>query len=290
MDNWYKFLDEDIISYIIGDKELEPMLGFISIRMPYMSGKDICQFGNELGSEVNYDGTKSRKEYIKEVIKYCIGQNKMSIFLNKILDLQHFKKDLKNLNINDITYQHNEIKMAFIERVNGILMFDNLFLNFNHNNYILKSLNDDNLEVISEEVKKFSKNYAHDMFKKALVDINNTDYDSSITKIRTMIEEILIEGLKLKGIQKDYNGDIKSQYKDFKNNYQMHIDKDMDSRIKKLLSGLETIVDSIAEMRNANSDSHGVGDKRVKIEKHHALLYYNSGVTLAEFLLSIINK
>lgn len=45
----------------------------------------------------------------------------------------------------------------------------------------------------------------------------------------------------------------------------MHADKDIDRRINTLLSGLEKIVTSIAEMRNANSDAHGVGNRRLNI-------------------------
>ena len=39
----------------------------------------------------------------------------------------------------------------------------------------------------------------------------------------------------------------------------------MDKRINKLLSGLENIVQSIAEMKNNGSDSHGLGSKKVNI-------------------------
>ena len=38
----------------------------------------------------------------------------------------------------------------------------------------------------------------------------------------------------------------------------MHSDKETDQRIKTLLSGLSNIVTAIAEMRNKDSDAHGV--------------------------------
>ena len=70
----------------------------------------------------------------------------------------------------------------------------------------------------------------------------------------------------------------------------MHTDKDMDTRINKLLSGLENIVQSLSEMRNNGSDSHGLGSKRINIDSYHARLCVNSASIMAEFILSIANK
>ena len=61
----------------------------------------------------------------------------------------------------------------------------------------------------------------------------------------------------------------------------------MDKRINKLLSGLENIVQSIAEMRNNRSDSHGLGSKKVNIPDYHARLALNSSSIMAEFILSV---
>jgi hypothetical protein len=53
---------------------------------------------------------------------------------------------------------------------------------------------------------------------------------------------------------------------------------------------LEKIVSSIAEMRNNNSDAHGVGSQRISISEHHARLLVNSAMTMAEFILSVGNN
>lgn len=67
----------------------------------------------------------------------------------------------------------------------------------------------------------------------------------------------------------------------------MHDDQDIDSRIKKLLGGLSTIIISIAEMRNKDSDAHGVGSNRIQIRDYHARLFVNASITVAEFILSV---
>ena len=67
----------------------------------------------------------------------------------------------------------------------------------------------------------------------------------------------------------------------------MHPEQGMDKRIKELLSGLEKILTAISEMRNKNSDSHGVGSKRIMISDYHTRLMVNSAMTMSEFILSV---
>ena len=70
----------------------------------------------------------------------------------------------------------------------------------------------------------------------------------------------------------------------------MHTDTNADRRINTLLSGLSSIVKSIAEMRNKDSDAHGVGAKRITIDEHHASLSLNVAVAMADFILSVEQK
>lgn len=72
--------------------------------------------------------------------------------------------------------------------------------------------------------------------------------------------------------------------------YNMHQNKDIDKRINGLLSGLEKILTAISEMCNKGSDSHGVGTKRINIAEHHARLFVNSSMTMADFVLSVSER
>ena len=67
----------------------------------------------------------------------------------------------------------------------------------------------------------------------------------------------------------------------------MHQNQDLDKRINMLLSGLEKILTAITEMRNNESDTHGVGNRRINIKEHHARLFVNSATTMADFILSV---
>ena len=78
-------LDNDILRIIIGDKQIGNEL-FIENKMPYLSGKKVCLLGQELGLNINYNSGEyigySRLDYIKDVVNYCIKNNKISELFN----------------------------------------------------------------------------------------------------------------------------------------------------------------------------------------------------------------
>lgn len=113
------------------------------------------------------------------------------------------------------------------------------------------------------------------------------NYDSVITKSRTVIEEVLIFILENNKVTVESKGDLNKIYNQVKGLYNMRQDKGYDGRVNSLLSGLEKIVQSIAEMRNVNSDSHGVGSSRIAIKESEARLVMNSAVTFCEYILDI---
>ncbi len=70
----------------------------------------------------------------------------------------------------------------------------------------------------------------------------------------------------------------------------MHQARDIDVRINMLLSGLEKILTAIVQMRNKDSDSHGVGSRRINIEEHHSRLFVNSAIAISDFILSVAER
>lgn len=146
------------------------------------------------------------------------------------------------------------------------------------------------VSVDTPEIREVDRDYILTVAERANKDIADGNFDSAITKCRTLLEEVFCYVIEKKGERPDESGDIGKLYKGVKDLYNMHASKEADIRINKLLSGLEKIVSSIAEMRNIGSDSHGVGDKRFNIEAHHARLFVNSATTMADFILSVENK
>jgi len=151
-------------------------------------------------------------------------------------------------------------------------------------------LANEKVAVIADMIKTVDRNYINSIAERANKDIDEKSYDSAITKCRTLLEEVFYYVIELRDEQPSDKGDIGLLYTQVKRLYGMHADKSMDTRIKTLLSGLQSIVSAVAEMRNKNSDAHGAGSKRLNIEEHHTRLFLNSAVAMSDFILSVGEK
>lgn len=105
-----------------------------------------------------------------------------------------------------------------------------------------------------------------------------------------MLEEVFIYGIEINNIEVEAKGDIIKLYNQFKGIYNLTSGSNLDARVNDLISGFNKIVDSVAKMRNLNSDSHGVGSRRIAIDYNIAILYVNSVITLSNFFLSLVEK
>jgi hypothetical protein len=61
-----------------------------------------------------------------------------------------------------------------------------------------------------------------------------------------------------------------------------------DKRVNELLGALHKIMSAVSGMRNINSDSHGAGSSRIRINKREAILVSSSSMLLAEFCLNVM--
>lgn len=146
---------------------------------------------------------------------------------------------------------------------------------------------DADVVVATPAIKKVDYPYIREMAARANEDVEKEDFDSALTKARTLLEETFIHVLEKTGVEPDAQGDIVKLYNQVKTCFGMRQSPTLDKRINGLLSGLEKILSAITEMRNAFSDSHGVGRKRIIIKKHHARLFVNAAQTMADFILSV---
>ena len=150
--------------------------------------------------------------------------------------------------------------------------------------------NNKGIIIEAPKIKTIDQNYIKSIAERAQEDINNSNFDSTITKCRTLVEEIFCYVIELKEEKPSESGDISDLYKQVKGLYNMHQSKEADVRINMLLSGFEKILTAIAQMRNKNSDSHGIGSKRFNIEEHHARLFLNAAIAMSDFVLAVAEK
>ncbi|GAA4823505.1 hypothetical protein GCM10011365_25750 [Marinicella pacifica] len=94
--------------------------------------------------------------------------------------------------------------------------------------------------------------------------------------------EVYIADEKLTVPQKQ---DLKSVWKVVRNDLGFDPSKVQDDDLKKILSGLLSVVDGIGAFRTHASSAHGEGRKRYNLQPRHARLAIHSAHTLAVFIL-----
>ena len=290
--NYDLLRSKDIIAILDGDSQIEEIDG-IRIAMPYLSGPMLCELSQKFGCYQEYywgNSSKpnlSRWQYMDNILKYVIKENKVSQLLSYMMEKERFSDSLRKLNtVSDIEKMYKYIIQKVIDQINSILYFGGHELVIINNQFIVKNI-DEKINIDIPSINVVNRDYIKDLSERAMKDIDEGNLDSAITKSRTILEETFYYAIEIKGEEPSDNGDIGKLYKQVKDLYSMHTNKDMDKRVNKLLSGLENIVQSIAEMRNNGSDSHGLGSKRVNIADYHARLAVNSSTTMAEFILSV---
>ena len=287
--NILAILDGDVD---FGEISTSSSKGNIKISLPYLSGPKLCELSTQFGLPVAYarnGGAKSRWEYLDDLFEHCIQNNRVSDLLNFLFSKGQFAEKLSGYTPEIIDSAHQTIVTAVIDQINGALYFGGHELVKVGDRFVIKKLGEA-VSVIIPSVRTIDRSYIVSISERAMKDVTEGNFDSAITKSRTLLEEVFCYVIEKKGEIPSESGDIGKLYSQVKSLYSMHQNKDMDKRINGLLSGLEKILSSIAEMRNKGSDSHGVGTKRINIAEHHARLFVNSAMTMADFVLSVSEK
>lgn len=274
-----------------GDYEFEDCRT-VKISMPYLSGADLCALSTLFGLPVTYSwsgGALSRWQYLDNLLEHCIEKKKCSNLLAHMFSLNQFSKVLNGHGANEINEAHKTIVAKIIEQINGLLFFGGNELIIVGGNYVIHPIGS-KIEIVAPTIKTIDREYIKSISSRALRDIEQNDFDSAITKSRTLLEETFCYVIEKKNETPSDSGDISRLYKQVRTLYNMHTDANTDKRINTLLSGLNSIVSAVAEMRNKDSDAHGVGATRIPIEEHHARLFVNSSMAMADFILSVQQK
>lgn len=289
--------EKNILSILDGDVdfgtlEINGTDSGIKISMPYLSGPTLCDISNKFGLPVTYGwngGAQSRWAYLDDLLAHCIQNKRESDLLAYLFSKGQFVDKLRGQTPEVIEYAYSQIVNAVINQINGTLYFGGNELVQIGKVFVVRKLGS-TVSVSVPSVKTINRSYITDLSDRAMKDVMDGNYDSAITKSRTLLEEVFCYVIEKKGNGPSESGDIGKLYNQVKQLYNMHQSKDIDKRINGLLSGLEKILSAIAEMRNKGSDSHGVGAKRINIADHHARLFVNSAMTMADFILAVSEK
>lgn len=275
-----------IIDILIGDT----ILGN-GEKMPRLSGSHLCSISTMFGYSREYSsrgGGPSRWVYMDDLLAFFIDQDRVSDLLVYLFDLDNFRGFIDCYSPDEVEEKHEKIVNAAINAINAILIFSQRDLRYVSNRYIICNIDKENknlIEVLTSEIIDIP--YVFKLKERTKSYLVSGDYDSVVTKSRTLIEEVLIYILEENNIQIKSKGDIQKLYCEVKEVLNMRTNRDYDRSINSMLSGLEKIIQAVAEMRNSNSDSHGAGRKRIAIRKIEAELVINAAITFGVYLLGV---
>lgn len=284
--------NKEIIDILDGNKQFGETNNNVIISMPYLSGPQLCSISKIFGLSVEYNEngkTLSRWMYMDNLLEYCISKGKIQQLFNYLFSKDKFANMFNNIMQDKIDETYNYIINIIVKQISKILYFGGNEFQIINKEFIVKPINID-VDMEVPTMKTINRDYIKELSERASNDIDKSDYDSAITKCRTLLEEVFCYVIELKNEKPSESGNINTLFNQVKELYNMHQSKDIDKRINMLLSGLEKILNAISDMRNKDSDAHGVGSKRINIQEHHARLFLNSAIAMSEFILAVANK
>ena len=287
---------KDILTILDGDAVFEDIQlqdgSLVKISLPYLSGPDLCSISTQFGLPVTYarsGGNPSRWQYLDNLMGYCIKERKCPDLLAYIFSKKQFTPLLSSYTPEIIEEAYQRIVNGIIQHINGHLYFGGHELITQSGKFLIRKIGS-NIEIEAPKIKAIDREYIISISARAMDDVNQKNFDSAITKSRTLLEEVFCYVVEKKGDTPSTSGNIADLYRQVKGHYNMHADANADRRINTLLSGFEKIISAISEMRNKDSDAHGVGATRINIDEHHARLFVNAAMSMADFILSVEKK
>lgn len=146
------------------------------------------------------------------------------------------------------------------------------------------------MKIIEDENFYKENEYFNIVLLKAKSDFIDNEYDSCLTKIRTCLEEVFCFIIEKSGNIVEKRGNMPKMAAQARDILHMNITSELDQTIKQQIQGMISIIDSISCIRNLASDSHGVGSKRVKLNKSQIKLCLNSAIIIKEYFLSVFKQ
>ena len=186
--------------------------------------------------------------------------------------------------------ENEEVLKTLIGELNKYLSFNNISVEIIDKKCVVSSTQS---MVSTNKLQEINHDYIQENIAKCDRKIFSEDYSGAITNARSLVETILLyidEQLNQK--DRKFNGDLNSLYKKISKKLNLSIDKNkkIENSLKKIISGLFSIVSGVAELGNDLGDRHGKAIKKYKTEKHHAVLVVNSAKTFTEFIFNSYEK
>lgn len=243
-------------------------------QAPYLSGSQLVNLFNRFGTRDVYgEGFPSRWKYVEDTLHKLNGTQKIAGILETVVDPRNFLNSRYDVN-------------SVVTLINELLVYDGYSLKPSGKGFKIFSV--EGVAIEPESLKEIENDYVTNQINKCDEKILSEDYDGAITNARTLVETVIVNILKIHDPEYNHKGDLIKAYSRLKSVLSLDpgISVYPDS-VKQLLSGLNSIVNGIATIRNEMSDAHA---PKYTPEKHHAKLAVNSAKTLSEYLIDSVLK
>ena len=227
---------------------------------------------------------------MQDLLKYLNPQGRIPELLTYLIQQGRFENLAGIGDIHKVEETYKAIIKSMLDAINAQLVIARVELRLLNKKFMMAGIGDEAV-IETPKVKIITSQYIRELPERIKDDINNNDYDSVITKSRTLLEEVLIFIIeKITFERYKSNGDLVKIYQDATELLNMRQKGDWDKRVNELLGGLHKLVSAVSSMRNMNSDAHGAGSSRINIKKREALLVAHSSMMLAEYWLSVHDR
>lgn len=232
------------------------------------------------------NGTKEIKRILEEVVNPIYDSEERPVSKIAITLDKYLRKDGYKL---IVEWRHGRNTFADVvniyELVDDPIEREKYLSDLESKHYKVEKIHDDAVLSSTINLNSLSHEFIKEQIGKAQSKLSSADYDGAITNVRSMLEAVQEEIIKLQGATiPDHKGDLVKLYKETKK--VLSLDSDSNSAsdtIKQILSGLNSINSGLAGLSNKASDRHS---RKYKPAKHHAKLAIETGFAFCEFLIS----
>lgn len=247
---------------------------------PYRSGPQLVKFFNEFGARDVYPaggGFPTRRIYAQDKIRGMNGSVSLRDAITKALDPREFVKAAESVD-------------DAVELVNENLKYDGYEVVHEGHFFKVRELASGRikLDITARVPDELTQLTIDENIRKCETKLSASDFSGAITNARSLIEAVLI------GIEKDldpgasdYDGDLVKLFKRTQKLLNLEPNrKDISDPLRQILTGLTSVVNGLAAMRNKMSDAHAA---TYRPSRHHAKLAVYAAITLADFLFETKN-
>lgn len=269
--------------------------------LPYLSANNIKDLGMQFGYNL-----KKMKEPVsrwKLMEKFLINlhiDNRTNELLNYLVSPIFLKDEIKEknsinfsqINVDSqkqiiINQKRNEIIETILKHFNEQLIFSNKKMFFNNEIFSISDVS--SAPKVIEHKDRIDNAYITSLVDKGQNDLLDKDFDSVITKARTLLESIFLQIIFDHQQEIKQNGNIMQYRNKVHEILGMSKTKDWNPNVTKMVGSLNTLVSTISELRNNNSDAHA-STTRMKINEAEAELILNSSVMIGIYYLKVSDR